>query len=72
MTIIHREIDPNHLDNVHIENPQPLTDVIMSDVVPANFKPPSLDICDGKKDPQEHLTTFDAKMAIVGARETLN
>lgn len=50
---------------------QSLTDVVMIDVIQSNYKPPPLEPYDGKRDPQEHLTTFNTQMSIIGASETL-
>lgn len=66
-----QERDPNSIDGMQIDKPQPLIDVIMNDLVPPNFKPPPLESYDGRRDPQEHLTAFDTQMAIIGAHETL-
>lgn len=63
--------DPNALDGVQIEKPQPLTDAIMNDLIPPNFEPPPLEPYDGRNDPQEHLTAFNTQMAIIGPNETL-
>lgn len=52
VTTIQNERDPNHLDNVKIENPQPLTDSIMNNDVPPNFKLPPLEAYNGKWGPR--------------------
>ena len=45
-----QERDPNSLDRVQVEKPQPFTNAIMNDLVPQNFKPPPLEPYDGRRD----------------------
>lgn len=51
--------------------PQPLSAEIWDAPVPENFKPPHLSVFDGKSDPMEHITTFNTRMAVVGAPDSL-
>lgn len=51
--------------------PQPLSAEIWGAPVPENFKPPHLSAFNGKSDPMEQVTTFNTRMAIVGAPDSL-
>lgn len=52
-------------------DPQPLSEVIWSDQVLENFKPPPLSSFDGKSDPRVHIISINNQMAIVGASDSL-
>jgi len=51
--------------------PQPLSAEIWNAPIPDNFKPPHLPTFDGRGDPMEHVTTFNNRMAVVGAADSL-
>jgi TolA-binding protein len=52
-------------------DPQPHSTEIWSVPVLDNFKVPSLTSYDGKGKPVEHVTTFNIRMAVVGAADSL-
>jgi len=51
--------------------PQPLSAEIWNALIPDKFKPPHLPTFDDKGDPMEHVTTFNNRMAVVGAADSL-
>jgi len=57
-------------DPVELE-PQPLSTEIWNAPVPNNFKPPHLSTFDGRGDPMEHVTSFNTRMTVVGAADSL-
>lgn len=65
------EKDESHHGEMDDLEPQPLSAEIWSAPVLENFKPPHLSAFDGKSDPMEHVTTFNTRMAVVGAPDSL-
>jgi len=65
------EKDESHHGEMEDPEPQPLSARIWNAPVPENFKPLHLSSFDGKSDPMEHITTFNTRMAVVGAAGSL-
>jgi len=68
----HREKEESMLDDLSDPDPQPLSAEIWNALVLENFKPPSLLSLNGKSDPKQHITTFNTRISVVGAAESLN
>jgi hypothetical protein len=65
------ERDESNHGEMDDPEPQPLSVEIWGAPVPENFKPPHLSVFDGKSDPMEHVTTFNTRMVVVGAPDSL-
>jgi len=61
----------SHHGEMDDPEPQALSTEIWVAFVPENFKPPHLSSFDGKSDPIEHVTTFNSRMPVVGAADSL-
>jgi hypothetical protein len=63
--------EESHHGEMDDPEPQPLSTEIWDAPVPEGFKPPHLSAFDGKSDPMEHVTAFNACMAVVRAPDSL-
>jgi len=61
----------SHHDDPVEPDPQPLSTEIWNALVPENFKPPHLSTFDDMRDPMEHMTSFNTRMVVVGATNSL-
>jgi len=66
-----QEKDESHHGEMDDPEPQPLLSEIWGAPILESFKPPHLSSFDGKSDPMEHAITFNTRMAVVGATDSL-
>jgi hypothetical protein len=67
----HQEKKDSHYGDLDESEPQPLSTEIWNAPVPDVFKLPSLSSFDGKGDPVEQITSFNTRMAVIMAPDSL-
>lgn len=61
----------SHHGELDQPEPQPLSTEIRNIPIPEGFKSPSLSSYEGKTDPMEHATSFNTRMAVLRAPDSL-